>query len=186
NFMITGLVTINAIPSIVFFAITFIIFIQLKQIKASLRLEYFSWATFQRYRRLHTTSLDMALSLNSIYGRMLLAFFSIYLSSNTFIVTSIWNGLFSLITSFVLGNVVAFQIVAMVGFHFLAIMYTYRLHGTTKFLLHWIAQPPNCSSSSSGSLTTRGGRRVLAMNTATRVSLAAYVEKMNTWERYGI
>ncbi len=147
---VSCLAYINFIASILFTSISLITFIQLKQLRTLITSNRtFHEPTFLHFRRLLSEALRLTLASNGIYGRMLLAFFTVYVPFNTFLVISIVRGQYSPVSSFILGNVVAFQFCAMIGFHILAIGYSSRLHGCTGgMLLHWCAQPIGRTSGS--------------------------------------
>lgn len=175
NFLIACLAQVNIIPSIIFVSITLIAFIQLKQIKLMLSWSHFDVVTFHRYTFYHTLALQLVLDINRIYGRMLLSFFSIYIACNTFIVITIYRGFYSPIATYLLCNVIAFQMLAFTFLHLLGIMYTYKLHQTMPFLLHWIAQP-------------QSSKRIYRMTTKTRLSISMYIAKFHVddSQQYGI
>lgn len=98
--------------------------------------------TFKRY---HSQTVVLILSSSAYFGHLLSAFIAIYLPFSTKIVVMLLftNDLLTLIGSplaiFSLLVICNFQFVGIFGFHLLAAMFTNRIHGCSKGLLHWAA-----------------------------------------------
>ncbi len=112
------------VASILFLSLSLIIFIQLQQVDRLIEGDEevgFQATTFMRYRRRHAQVLQLTLFANDIYGRLLFAFFAIFVPLNTYLIISMLQGQYTAVGTFILTNCVVFQFSGMIGFHLLAI-----------------------------------------------------------------
>lgn len=135
---------VNYIASTIMLKFSLFCFITLDQINAQLNNftyeanSVFSWiknkTRFRQFVRNHTRMLILILNFDKIMGTLLVGFICINIPLNSYLMMSVMSNKYNYQTLFFLFPFVVQQYIVNVGFHYLGVFYTKKLHECRKKL----------------------------------------------------
>lgn len=166
-----------ALFTVVFIALTGIIFIRFNLINQSIDVNFplFTVFHFNEFMKLHTEALCGVLEVNHIIGPALSTLVTLYTYMNPFLFVSVVQGkLPPLVTTFLL-PIIFGEIFVLFGFHYLAALYTRKVHRhLQKFTSHNLER------------LIRRKNRLWAVDMKTHLKIYFHLSKLNEKRPYGL
>lgn len=170
DFWLLWIGMINSIISTTGLSFSLIFLLRLKQINAILNRKNFSKIDLYRFTHFHSQTLVHILYADRYFGSLLLGYTICIMPISAILAMGIIRNKFTLFSTIFFVSLLIFVYDGMMGFHFIASVYSNFLHKCRYQLLHW-------------QVYITGNNRFL---TKDRLHLHCYISKVNVTKRYGI
>lgn len=170
DFWLLWIGMIDSIISTTGLAFSLIFLLRLRQINALLKKKDFGKLDLYRFTYFHSQTLVHVLYVDRYFGSLLLGYTICIMPISAIIAMGLIRGQFALFSAFFFVSLLVFVYDGMIGFHFIASVYSSFLHKCRFQLLHW-------------QVFITGDDR---FSTRDRLHLQNYIQKVNVNKRYGI
>lgn len=166
-----------ALFTVVFIALTGIIFIRFNFINQSIDVNFrlFTVFHFNEFMKLHTAALCDVLEANHIIGPPLSTLVTLYTYMNPFLFVSMVQGKLPPLVALFLLPVIFGEVLVLFGFHYLAALFTRKVHQhLQKFTSHNLER------------LIRRKNRLWAVDLRTHIKIHFHLSKLNERRPYGL